>query len=414
MYLKMHTNFDEQHRATNSFNKSDKMKFLNQSANGDAESLASSSAFDGQLARLGGFESLRQEVDEDQVKEDESDEDAGEEGNEDADETEDGARGAKGKPKKTDDGDKEWFGRKVKIFEAVKAENAKHAAQLKTLRDTHEKLYKIITLVNKDTTGVKTEFQAEYDDGSVRLKALKLVLGIEDGLVVPPVTENAAKAKTGETDGQVTEGNMAELQKELQLVENARKLVQEALDAAEALDKKIAEAIPEMLETKKNEIKEFGKPEVADVALVADCQVEAKQQFHAEVAEMEEKQRKRDEANALLAEHTARKADAKTKAEETAAAGKASDGAGAGGTAIVVDGSPEGKHRDVDEQSSLHDVEAGMKLKIKALRRFIATFTGIGSEESPPCRSWKSLIVESEITEYFQKMKRAKNPATCA
>ena len=187
MMLRTHTNLDECGMSTNAMGSAQMNKYLSKYT--DAED-AASSAFDGQLAKIGGISALdaslqQLPIEEQETGKDDSKEDGGSGSGSDSNSS---GNGKKKKSKKGDKKDKKtekkpkeikiWLERDIVVSAAVREQEEWMAETKKIFEGVHSDMVKLLAEIEKENFIEQVKNESRF--ATTRTHACGLVLGLND------------------------------------------------------------------------------------------------------------------------------------------------------------------------------------------------------------------------------------------
>ena len=188
-YLKLHTNMEEAAGASNQMSRKEVQVLM---AQGSLQAGSSnSSAFDGQLARLGGFAGLRQliedeeekihsDFDEEQSEDEEMDAEEGKAGKKKKKKTGSGGESDALPPPKKVAAPKLWLDRGLHIGTATREQNSWRSEMKSALKSVHTEGLKLISDINANHLNDK--LLPEITIANPRFQAIGLILGLRKPL----------------------------------------------------------------------------------------------------------------------------------------------------------------------------------------------------------------------------------------
>jgi hypothetical protein len=436
MYMKAMTQFGESTQATNEMNFGELGKFLSRASSSSTD--LNSSAFSGQMARLGGISGLKRELDETAaVEEEENDDDMTDGGgnSKPPSKRRNSAGSAGGSGKEKDEKTLVWFERESAIDTAVRNDKKWQndmSTNLESLLATGNKLLDNINKSAEATTLLSVEIKLNKN----RLRAVSLVLGVQDNLT--PLTEGTLNnltspsppakksASPAQASGEKPNENGAEevkaptqedkdkfmqeldaLQKDhaakIQAADERLKEVNEKLEAVKA-GKETNEEKDKLLESARKaeeECKEDKSEVMKNLEEATKAALAAKDALNGALGEFESAQ---DTANeAVLARDLSEKA-----ATEKNAAWIDLETKPMTNDAETVPETPV-KGKDEDAQTSVSsNCPEHLKKVTKALKRYIAGFNQ-DAKLTPPTRTYRNLVCIGELDELIAKFDSSSN-----
>ena len=385
-YQRLHTNMEVGTGAENQMNGSDVHKFLNRAsaASSDGGNIGSS-AFDGQLARLGGIRSLKAELDaggetwnedEKQCEEDIGADEGGQgSGSEGRKRPSTFTGGNESKKKRIEGCEDMWFEKEIRISAAKRSQESWRNDMRKTMQELHKEGLDLKRSVNE--AGLEHDMAAEMKCIKVRGHALALVQGLRDHN--RPHTDQPECRSTLSTAAVTAHSQLKPTpEKEPGPDRRARPGEGEAAGDGETLESKDLKN-PEAAAGQDGETKDQEKADKP-----ADNPEPAAAEVATEMASAEEKREKTPE--------TPEKSSAATSSTSPGNDGKADD-------TVSVDSSSAG----------LSPAALEVKHASRALKVFLAGFSIPGNGQTPPCRSFRSLITLAEFSPFFERLVAAES-----